>query len=132
VLYKSNFKNNKQFKISIIREKFLVKNIIFNTEIYNKNISYIKKNNNIENNLLQKTKKIKQKKYIDIADFFVYKDLFIYNNSKNYSDYFNFLERIQYIINTNEEIGYRINIFKYTDKYSPLFKINLQVEKYFI
>lgn len=129
VLYKTNFKKNKQFEISIIKGEFLVKNIIFNTEIYNKNISHITQNNNIENNSQVKAEKIDQNKYVDIADIFVYNDLFINNNSDNYLNYYSFLEKIQDKINKNKKIAYKINIFKYTDTYSPIFKINLQVEK---
>lgn len=131
VLYKTNFKKNKQFKISLISDSFLVKNTIFNTEIYNKKISYIIQSNNIENSSLEKYIK-EEEKYVDIADFFVYNDLFLKINNENYVEYYKFLEKIQDKISITQEIGYKINIFKYTDKYSPIFKVNLQVNTNFI
>jgi hypothetical protein len=108
-----------------------VKNTIFNTEIYNKKISYIIQSNNIENSSLEKYIK-EEEKYVDIADFFVYNDLFLKINNENYVEYYKFLEKIQDKISITQEIGYKINIFKYTDKYSPIFKVNLQVNTNFI
>jgi hypothetical protein len=109
-----------------------VKNTIFNTEIYNKNVSHITQKNNRKNSSLEKSKQTEQKTYVDIADIFVYNDLFIKSNNENYVEYYKFLEKIQDKISITQEIGYKINIFKYTEKYSPILKINLQVKENFI
>jgi len=130
ILYKTNFKKNKQFGISIIKSKFLVKNTIFNTNIYEKNIFHITDSKKIEDNLLKITKNNNKNWFVDVADFFVYNDLFINNTENNYKDFYYFLDKIQKIYNNNNNNKWYIfNITEYKWKYNPLFKINLQIDK---
>jgi hypothetical protein len=102
MLYKTNFKKNNHFETSIIKNKFIVKNTIFNTTIFEKNIHHITDSKKIEANLDKNTKNNNEHRFVDVADFFVYNDLFINNSEKNYKEFYIFLAKIQDKYNHNE------------------------------
>lgn len=131
IWYKTNFKNNNQFEASIVSEEFSVKNNIFNTEIFNKNISHILENKIQEDNLVGNNwvTNVDKNNLVDIADFYVYNDLFLNNNNENHEDFYHFINKIKNLINRNKESKYVIDVTKYDEKYFPLFKINIQVER---
>lgn len=105
-------------------DNFIVKNNIFDTEVFTKDI-------NLDNLLVDSSLNVSNSNnndYLDVADFFVYDDYFIKSDYNNFSTFFNFIDLISNKnIKESEVFNYKLKITKYNDLYYPKIKINLSI-----
>ena len=114
----------KDYSFDIIKNKFIVKNAIFDTEVFSN--LFLLDNELIDNKI--KVLEIQNKQYLDIVDFFIFDDYFIKSSNKNFDDFCDFLKYINNRdIEINSNLYIKIHIIKYEDLYHPKIKINLSV-----
>lgn len=98
--------NNQNYIINIEKNSFVVKNSIFQTEVYNYNIK------DIVNYKLEKTKiyaKNEIKDYLSIADFYIFDDFFI--KSSWYEKFYEFLKLFEdKHIKINDTLYYKFSL----------------------
>ena len=111
----------REFSSSLVGNDCIVKNDIFNTELFKIDISKIQ---NFELKKIKKSQNNQKNIYQDIADFYIYDDFFIKNNSKVYDDFLQFFLSEFSSIYSSE---YQYVVKKYDVGFYPLLKINLKI-----
>ena len=116
---------NWDFESSLNNNNFIVKNNIFNTVVFKKDISDINKNHSYSHIKLQSEKNLK---FINISTFYLYDDLFVNNIDENFNNFNGFCKKFDSRIIANDNwIFYKFNIIKYDNLNYPLFKIDLHI-----
>lgn len=121
----SNLSLNR-FSINLINNSIIVKNNIFNTITYKKDLDKIEFKDSVKWFV---TKKIENKNdFLDIADFYIFDNYFL--NSDWYDDLSNFINNFKWEEFTiNEEFSFTINSEYYDDLFFPKIKLNLKIKQ---
>lgn len=119
-IFETNYKWE-DYDLNIDKNKVVIKNTIFWTEVFSEEIKLNNKIFSTEGFKPSKKSIIQDNKYLSIAGFFIFNDLFIKNSDDNFNKFYLFLQRLYF------DNWTKINITKYDDLFYPKIKINLLV-----
>lgn len=122
IKYISNYKWC-NFSINLNNWKYNIKNNIFWTKIFEDTIWF---DNKLDLNNYKETKD--NQEYLDIADFFIYDDLFIKDNNSNFDTFYKFISHFnENKIKINEDLSFQLSIDKFKNDFYPKIKINIRI-----
>jgi len=122
IWFYTNYEWN-DYCFEIKNKDFIVKNNIFDSEIFRKDINFSNWNTKELNFCTWNVYN-----YLNIADFIIYDDFFIKWDESNFDVFFDFIKKYNWKnIKVNNNINIKLKITKYDTLYYPKININLKV-----